>query len=110
MEPAKTNMKPLSTHLSHGGRKLKQVQRSATVAIYELFSSQGLSYGFEVIRIKIKKEQLVFGTVQPEREAYPSDSDFGRLAWSFGRNHWRLAFGRYDVLVQAERENLHFQA
>jgi hypothetical protein len=92
-------MKPLLNHFTHGGRKLKQLQRSNTVAIYELIGSQGLSYGYEVIRIKIKKEQLVFGTAQPEREAYPSDSDFGRLAWSFGRNHRKQAFERYDAMV-----------
>jgi hypothetical protein len=103
-------MKELLTHTSHGGRKLKQLQRSDTVAIYELIGSQGLRYGFEVIRIKVRKEQIVFGTQQPVREAYPSDSDFGRLAWSYGRNHWKEAFERYDVLVQAEQENLHGQA
>jgi hypothetical protein len=103
-------MKQLLTHTSHGGRKLKQLQRSDTVAIYELIGYQGLRYGFEVIRIKAKKKEIVFGTEQPEREAYPSDSDFGRLAWSFGRSHWKEAFERYDAMVAAEQQNLYGEA
>lgn len=81
-----------------------------TVAIYELIGPQELTYGYEVIRIKVKKEQQVFDTEKPEREAYPSDSDFGRIAWSYGRNQRKQAFERYDVLVQSEDQNLDVQA
>ena len=99
-------MKTLPTAFTHHGRTLKQLQRSATVAIYELIGSQGLTYGYEVIRIKIKPEQLVFEKLVPEREAYPSDSDFGRIAWSFGRNYKKEAFELYEVFARVERQSL----
>jgi hypothetical protein len=100
-------MRALKSVISHDGRTLTQLERSATVAIYELIGSQGTTYGYEVIRIKVKPEQAVFGKLQPEREVYPSDSDFGRLAWSYGSQHRRQAFERYDAIVQAEHQNLH---
>jgi hypothetical protein len=116
-------MKPLPLEFTHHGRTLKQLARSATVAIYELVGSQGLTYGSELLRIKRKPEQLLFSKVLPEREVYPSDSEFGRIAWSYNSQQRRQAFERYDVLlsetlkrpvdrrstvlVHAEHQNLH---
>jgi hypothetical protein len=103
-------MKPLSTVISHDGRTLRQLKRTAKCAIYELIGRQKLTYGYEVIRIRVKKEQEVFGRMIQQREVYPSDSAFGRLAWSFGCQHRRQAFERYEAMVRTERESFHVHA
>ena len=37
----------------------------------------------EVFKIDIAPEQEVFGRKYPERERYPSNEDFGRIAWCY---------------------------
>jgi hypothetical protein len=100
-------MKPVLMEFTHYGRTLRQLERTANAAIYELISAQKLLYGYEVIRIREQKQRVVFGRIREEHEVYPSDSDFGRMGWSFGRNHRKEAFARYDRIVAAEHQSLH---
>jgi hypothetical protein len=98
-------MKPISTEFTHYGRTLRQLERTANVAIYELIGAQGLLYGYEIIRIREQKQREVFGQMREEHEVYPSDSEFGRMGWSYGRNHRSQAFERFNRIVTAEHEN-----
>jgi hypothetical protein len=100
-------MKPISTEFTHHGRNLRQLKRTANAAIYELLGAQRLLYGYEVIRIREQKQREVFGKIREEHEVYPCDSDFGRTGWSYGRNHQKEAFERFNRIVTAERESLH---
>jgi hypothetical protein len=103
-------MKQLATEFTHYGRTLRQLKRTRTAAIYELIGAQKLLYGYEVIRIRERKQRELFGRRMEEHEVYPSDSDFGRIGWSFGRNYRKEAFERYTKLVlleEHERPNAH---
>jgi hypothetical protein len=99
-------MKTLPMEFRHEGRLLRQLKRSATSAIYQLFGTGEISYGYEVIRIKQQKAAEKFGRILPSREIYPASSWFGTRGWSFGRNHLRQALEKFDSLVQAEVERL----
>jgi hypothetical protein len=103
-------MKTVPMEFRHDGRTLRQLKRTATAAIYQLIGHQGLTYGFEVLKIAIKKENQCFGAVFPEHEAYPSASQFGRMAWSFGTLQKEQAFRRFDTLVQREEQTVHVYA
>jgi hypothetical protein len=52
-----------------------------------------------VIRIRRLPAQTLFGREYPEREAYPSDEQWGSLAWSYGAGHKSEAFERFNGLV-----------
>lgn len=99
-------MKPLSTVISHDGRTLTQLQRSAKAAIYELRGDNEIVYGYEVIKVRVQKETEHFGRIFPEREIYPPDSEFGKMAWSFGRNHKEEALKQFAMLIRIEQESL----
>jgi hypothetical protein len=64
--------------------------------------------GYEVIRIKIAPAETKFGKFYPERELYPSSSknssDWGDIAWSYGRTQREEAFEHYNGLVAKYRK------
>jgi hypothetical protein len=97
-------MKPLDTNIGHDGRQLKQLQRTGNIALYELRNEQGSLYGYEVIMTRVQKEREVYGSLTVEREVYPSDSQFGRMGFSYGVNQEKEALERFDMLVHAEAE------
>jgi hypothetical protein len=99
-------MKQLATEFTHHGRTLRQLKRTRTAAIYELIGAQGLLYGYEVIRIREQKQREVFGKIREEHEVYPSDSEFGRMGWSYGRNYRKETFERFYRIATSEPENL----
>jgi len=63
------------------GYDYEQVKRTQYAAIYSQ-SSENKLVSFEVHKIKIKKEGIVFGRWQPLREVYPHSEDFGSIAWT----------------------------
>src|SRR5208282_4503374 len=101
-------MEPLETTLKVQGRTLRQLRRVGMIAIYELRNPGQLLLGYEVIRIRVKPAQEVFGRQYLERECYPSSArdspDWGTIAWSFGRNQRREAMAMFNGLVGNERK------
>jgi hypothetical protein len=99
-------MRLLDINIGHDGRQLHQLQRRGNVAIYELRGEYGLLFGYEIIRIRVQKEREIYGNITVEREVYPSDSQFGKMGFSYGINQEKEAFERFDMLVHAELEGL----
>ncbi len=101
-------MKPIETEISYQGRTLKQLRREGMVALYEVLSPGNVSYGYEVIIIKVAPAREIFGKQYPEREIYPSSSvasnDWGSIAWSYGRDWLDRASEHYDGLCVEQRE------
>jgi hypothetical protein len=93
-------MKPLKTEFKYQGRTVRQLDRSAGAALYELRNKAEVLYGYKVIEIKIHPEQTIMGTVYPEREAYPKDEDWGVHAWSFGANNKAGALQAFNGLTK----------
>jgi len=71
------------------GLTAKLVCRTDKKAIYYRWDNV-----YEVFRITIKPAGEVFGKMYPTREAYPSNEDFGAIAWCF--NDEKLAREMYD--------------
>ena len=76
-------MKKLPVNISNAGFTFTQLKREGRVCIYEQVPDGGEFKAYEVIIIKYRKERQLYGKVLPAQEAYPSDSDWGKLAWTF---------------------------
>ena|ERR1700757_3417110 len=96
-------MQTLETEFEYQGRTLRQLARVGRVAIYEVRNAAEILYGYEVIVIKVAPAEEKFDRQYPERELYPSSAknsnDWGRIAWSFGRNFRKEAFAAFNGLV-----------
>jgi len=73
------------------GMTAKLVVRTDSKAIYWRWDKV-----WEVFRIKISPEAIVYGKKYPKREVYPGNEDFGSIAWAYKSE--RLARERYEVL------------
>jgi hypothetical protein len=103
-------MKLLPQEFTCDGRVLRQMKRTATAAAYQLVGTGGVSYGFEVIKVKRQNECEKFGRIVAAREIYPASSWLNYRGWSYGTNHLRQALEKFDMLVQAGKEKLHAPA
>jgi hypothetical protein len=99
-----SEMRLLRTEIPLQGRTLRQLKRQARIALYGLYGPGDILYGYEVIVIKIRPAEEAFGREYPERELYPSSAknsdDWGRIAWSYGRNDLAGAEERYAGLLR----------
>ena len=61
------------------------VKRNNKAAIYSQKDSDGLLIGYEVFEVKIQPSFIFPGTstVNPEKERFPGNEDFGKFAWSY---------------------------
>jgi hypothetical protein len=98
-------VKAIEKKLKYQWRNLRQLKRTGMIAIYDVRSRGEMLYGYEVVQIKVIPAGEIYGKAYPEREAYPSSAkgsnDWGTCAWSFGRNHKRLALACFSGLVKA---------
>jgi len=75
-------MKILSLQIRKNGFSYTQVVRTDRKAIYRQDVSPNVEY-FEVFLIRTRPERTVKGKLIPAGEAFPTDEDFGKTAWSF---------------------------
>lgn len=97
-------MDQISMEFEFQGRTLRQLCRTGMVALYEMVGQQGMTYGFELVIIKISPACEIMGRAYPEREAYPSSvkgsNDWGTIAWSYGRGERAIAEQGFDCLCR----------
>jgi len=75
----------------------KLIKRSNNIAMYSVHLEENSPItGYEVFRIKFGKAESIRGKDYPEREVYPSNEDFGRIAWSW--NSFEKANEQYEML------------
>jgi hypothetical protein len=67
------------------GTNYNLIKRNDKAAIYSQKDSSGLLIGFEVFKIKIQKSFQFPGTtiINPEKQKFPGNEDFGHFAWSY---------------------------
>lgn len=75
-----------------------QVRRDGKRAIFEQ-RRKGTVIAWEVVEIKQLPATTIFGKAYPEREGYPSNEDWGTLAWSCST--LERALERYNNLEAA---------
>jgi hypothetical protein len=92
-------METLKTELQVQNRTLKQIKRQGSVALYELYGPQGQLYGFEVVVVRIRRAEELFGRRYPERETYPGNEDWGTYGWSYLASDLPGAQKRFEHLL-----------
>lgn len=81
---AEGSLEPVSSELRYAGHTLKRVFRENSIAIYARARPNREPHEFELVVIRQKPAATMpNGTTVPEREAYPSNSEWGRWGWSF---------------------------
>ncbi len=95
-------MNILPLELKKNGYFYKQIARTDKKAIYEQRTEQGTLISYEIFKIKVYADFILGGRIVPAHEKFPSDNDFGVLAYTVGRN-LDYAMKRYDEL-QTEKE------
>jgi len=99
-------METLPKVIQSDGRTLRQIKREGMTAIYDVRNDGNCLYGYEVIIIRVLPAKVIFNRQYPERESYPSNSkqssDWGSLAWSFGRKDKLRALAMFNSLVKKE--------
>ena len=98
------NTKPieLAAEVRKNGFDYVLLTRTRNVAIYEqkIVDDNGISYPsrYEVFIIKVQREREFDGRLFPRKEKFPSNEDFGKLAWSI--TNYDRAYARYLELVE----------
>lgn len=90
-------MRKLEQQLTKNKFLYTQLDRTDKVAIYEQKHPEAGVVSYEVFKIRIAKESVMFDTVIPLREKFPSDTDFGVTAWSIKDKE--RAFKRFKELA-----------
>ena len=94
-------MQLLPVTLTKNGYYYKQIKKGNKSAIYEQTCDESPNpIAYEVFRIKIDKEKVVFGQLLPEKEIFPGNEDFGKWAWSFCGIE--KALSRFELLENEE--------
>ena len=81
------------------GFLLRQVHRGERAAIYEKFKG-GQPRGFEVVILRIRAAEALFGRHYPERERYPSSEEWGTYGWSCMASDLKGAQRRLEELAR----------
>jgi hypothetical protein len=94
-------MKALETEFSFSGHWLRQIWRKNDVAVYERsLDKENPAHELELVIIRVKPEaKLPTGETVPEREAYPSSSEWGRYGWSFPIRYKDWVLGLAETLL-----------
>lgn len=95
-------MRPLSTEFTYDGFDYRLVKRQGDVAIFSQ-SSGKLVISYEVVIIRVKPAKTFpGGRVVPEREAYPTNEEWGKYAWTCATRE--RADERFQALVDSSQE------
>jgi hypothetical protein len=77
-------LRVLEPAFNKNGFTYELVRREGDVAIYKQRLRPGVGcLAYEVWRIRVKEQSIMFGNIVPRREVGPSDSDFGTYGWSY---------------------------
>jgi hypothetical protein len=92
-----TEVKKLPITFKKNGYEFEQLERAEKKAIYSASFGGGV-VAFEVVKIRIRKPymNLFTGKLDPEKEIYPGNEDFGKTGW-FITDRGR-AYERYNSL------------
>lgn len=90
-------MRVLESTIRKNGFEYNLVERSEHTAIYSQHNGDDI-IAYEVFKVKIAKEALVFGRVIEPHEKFPSDLSFGVSAWSY--RHIEDALVKFNSLEE----------
>lgn len=99
-------MERLPLEIKNQDRKLRQIKREGQVALYGLYGPDGDHWGYEVVIVQTHPAETILSRSYPERESYPSSSEWGTLGWTYLRRDKKSAEEHFTELVKAA-ENVH---
>ena len=85
------------------------IKREEMVALYDQRKNRKPDRvcGYVVARIrKKKKTKLPNGVLQPNKEKFPSESEFGKNGWFYMEQSFQLASSHFNELVERDFENM----
>ena len=106
-------MKKLDKTINRKGFTYIQMNRGKTTVLYKQMTDYGV-VGYEVFKLRVKKERTINGITILEHEQFPSDESFGKWAWSFYtyetalRRFSELEKGRNGDVRPSENKGQHF--
>jgi hypothetical protein len=95
-------MRPLELEFVYAGHWLRQIWRKDHVAVYERsLDKDKPAHELELVIIRVQAEgRTPTGSIIPEREAYPSSSQWGSFGWSFPMRMKDWVLGLAEKLYQ----------
>ena len=100
-------MQLLKTQFQLNGFDYRQVERSATAAIYSqnADSSPSTHPAYEVVKVRVAPAENLFGKDMPEREVYPPSTAWGTAGWTYsGANALAEARQKFASLTHPKPE------
>ena len=76
-------MKLIAAEFNKGGFTHKVIDRRGRVLLVERRHRDVAHPHWEVVRIRVSPEKVVFGVPRPECEVYPSSEDWGKRGWTY---------------------------
>jgi hypothetical protein len=61
---------------------------------------------FEIVKLRVAPEGVIFGSAYPERELYPSDEDWGQSGFTVPSNQPDLANKAFELLCKMRADVL----
>jgi hypothetical protein len=95
-------MQILQFPFTRGGFHHELLKREGLVCLVK--RSKPAHWHFEIVKVKIAPAQTVFDKLYPEREVYPSDEDWGQIAFTLPSNQPDLANEAFRSLCEAQRD------
>jgi hypothetical protein len=93
----------VASELRFAGHTLKMVFREKSIAIYARSRPNSEPHEYELIVIQHRRQkQLPSGAIVPEREGYPSNSEWGRFGWSFPVREREFVFGLARTMAKMD--------
>jgi len=74
-------MIPLPNKLRKNGFNYTLIRREGSLCIYEQTYTDKIKY-YEVFVAQVSPAKTIFGKEYQQRELFPSNTDFGKTAWS----------------------------
>lgn len=91
-------MRKLDNEVSINGHKYELYLRDENIVVYKQFDKKtDVLVGYEVFEVQVRPEEVFNGTVIPEREVFPSTTNWGLTAWTL-----RSTCTHEDILKRVE--------
>jgi len=76
-------MKVIATEFIKGGFTHKVIDRRGKVLLVERRHADVDAPHWEVVKVRVSPERVVFGVPRPECEVYPSSEAWGKDGWTY---------------------------
>jgi len=76
-------MQTIATEFNQDGFSFKLLERSNGIALFQKSKPHHSKPCYEVVRLKIRPEQDIYGRHYPEREGLPTSESWGTDGWSY---------------------------